>query len=156
MHMHTVEKRHSYGVIPLIGTPDAYEVLLIEQRDSFVVGYWTFPKGTPEGGESPLETAIRETKEEVGVVCEEIDTDFSYTETYNFERDGVLIEKSVTYFAGRARTKDTHIQEAEVLSVKWCTEEEAVSLLRFEGAQKVLRALGESGVIARLLYAKSV
>jgi len=29
--------------------------------------YWTFPKGHPEDGELPIETAVRETLEETGV-----------------------------------------------------------------------------------------
>ena len=87
------EQRHSYGVIPLFGTPDSYEVLLIEQRDPRVAQYWTFAKGTPVVGELPLETAIRETREEVGIMCDAVDEGFSFTDTYTFEREGRVKEK---------------------------------------------------------------
>jgi len=150
------EKRHSYGVIPLIGTPDSFEVLLIEQRDLRVPQYWTFAKGTPEGDETPLETAVREVGEEVGIVCDAVDQEFSFTEMYTFVREGVSIEKSVTYFAGRASTRECVLQEAEVVSARWCTPEEAVRLLKFQGAKEVLASLLLSGAPSRLLSRKSV
>ncbi len=150
------EKRHSYGVIPLIGAVDSFEVLLIEQRDIRVPQYWTFAKGTPEANETPLETAMREVGEEVGIFCDEIDTQFQYTEAYSFTRQGVVIEKSVTYFAGRALSRDFVLQEAEVVSARWCTPEEAMRLLKFQGAKEVLAALLLSDAPSRLLSQKSV
>ncbi len=151
-----IEKRHSYGVIPLFGTPDVYEVLLIEQKDPNVLNYWTLPKGTPEAGETPLETAIRETKEEVGIVCDEIDETFSFTDSYEFTRGDVLIQKSVTYFVGRAPSKDFVVQEKEVNRALWCTFEKARELMKFKRGNAALDILEEKGVPARLLATKSV
>ena len=151
-----VEERHSYGIIPIIGTPDAFEVLLIEQKDPSILHYWTFAKGTPEAGETPLETAERETREEVGIVCEEIDTAFSFTEIYEFVRGDILIQKSVTLFAGRAPSKDFVVQEKEVNSAKWCSLVEAEELLYFRKSNDVLRALVQSEAPSRLLGHKSV
>ncbi len=44
----------------------AGEVLLIRDRN----GYWVFPKGHLEAGESPQEAAVREVAEETGVRAE--------------------------------------------------------------------------------------
>lgn len=145
------EKRHSYGIIPLIGTPEDFKVLVIEQRDPHVAGYWTFAKGTPEEGEEPQQTAIRETLEEVGISFVKIDTEFSFTESYNFMRGPLSIEKSVTYFAGKVSSENFVLQETEVVSARWCTPLEATALLKFQGAQDVLQALIENGVPSRLL-----
>lgn len=46
-----------------VGRP---EFLLIQTRSK--PGFWTFPKGAVEPGESPLDAALRETLEESGVL----------------------------------------------------------------------------------------
>lgn len=42
-------------------------VLLREPTNHFGGYVWTFPKGRPDAGETPEETALRETREETGV-----------------------------------------------------------------------------------------
>lgn len=49
------------------------EVLLIGTRDDSGKMFWSFPKGHQEDGETDIETAIRETKEETGLYVEIID-----------------------------------------------------------------------------------
>jgi 8-oxo-dGTP pyrophosphatase MutT (NUDIX family) len=44
-------------------TPDGVEFLLVRTRSRFG---WTFPKGHLERGESPMQAAVREAKEEAG------------------------------------------------------------------------------------------
>lgn len=43
------------------------KVLLICARDDDGKRFWSFPKGHQEDGESDVETAIRETREETGL-----------------------------------------------------------------------------------------
>ena len=109
----SIQKRHSYGVIPIIKDGDSFQILLINQKDS-KGDYWTFPKGTPEVGETALETAVRETAEEVGLVMDTLDPDFSCTEEYSFESRGARIKKQVTYYLGVPTSRQTTAQEAEV------------------------------------------
>lgn len=113
--------------------------------------YWTLPKGTPEAGEEPRHTAIRETYEEVGILCDAIDDIFNFTDEYTFERDGMQIEKRVTYYVGRAESEDFKLQESEVRGARWVTLEEANELMTFRSKSGVLKALAESGAIERLL-----
>ena len=42
-------------------------VLVVRRAESPHLGLWSFPGGRVEPGESPLEAAVRETKEEVGL-----------------------------------------------------------------------------------------
>jgi ADP-ribose pyrophosphatase YjhB (NUDIX family) len=51
----------------------AGRVLLREPSGHFDGYVWTFPKGRPYGGETPEQTALRETQEETGVVAEIVD-----------------------------------------------------------------------------------
>lgn len=45
--------------------------VLLREPSGHYDGYvWTFPKGRPSHGETPEETALRETREETGVVAE--------------------------------------------------------------------------------------
>ena len=42
---------------------NTWKILLMKDRKNA----WTFPKGRPEGGESPQTAALREIEEEVGI-----------------------------------------------------------------------------------------
>jgi bis(5'-nucleosidyl)-tetraphosphatase len=53
----------SAGVIPVRWEDDRWLYLLLRAYQ-----YWDFPKGRAEAGEAPLETALREVREETGLV----------------------------------------------------------------------------------------
>lgn len=61
----------SAGVVVVRREPDGWRVLLLRAYRN-----WDFPKGAVEAGESPLEAAIRETREEAGIT----DLDFRWGE----------------------------------------------------------------------------
>ena len=54
-----MKARRSAGVVVVRRNRDAWNVLLLR-----AFAYWDFPKGRIEQGESPLEAARRETREE--------------------------------------------------------------------------------------------
>ncbi len=60
-------------------------------------GRWTFPKGHRDLGESLIETAIREIREEVGLSNLRFVAPVGKT-SYRFRGDGQLIEKNVQFF----------------------------------------------------------
>jgi 8-oxo-dGTP pyrophosphatase MutT (NUDIX family) len=145
------KRRHSYGVIPLRVKGDGVECLLIDQKDVHKPGaeYWTFPKGTPEQGETGIETALRETKEETGVGCSHIDPEFVYDDHYVFTVGLTQIEKTVTYYIGVADTSEVHVQEAEVRSSLWLPLVAAQAKLTNDHARKIIDA-----IVARLPHAR--
>jgi 8-oxo-dGTP pyrophosphatase MutT (NUDIX family) len=59
--------RVAYGGVVL--SEDRTKVLLREPRNHFGGYVWTFAKGGAETGETPLETALREVRDEMGVVA---------------------------------------------------------------------------------------
>ena len=90
-------------------------------------GYvWTFPKGAPDAGESPEETALREVREETGCTCEavspipgEYESDTCFTRYFFMRPVGFASE-----------------WDAETEEVRWATPEEAAALLSFTSTPK--------------------
>ena len=138
------QKRHSYGVIPLHITERGVECLLIDQKDSNAPvrdEYWTFPKGTPEKGEVGMETAVRETREETGIVFADVDPDFIYNDQYTFIVGFTKIHKTVTYYIGRAEEGEVIVQEKEVRGHAWLPLTEAKAKLTNEHARQIVDAI---------------
>jgi 8-oxo-dGTP pyrophosphatase MutT (NUDIX family) len=135
--------RHSYGVIPLRKTAQGIECLLINQIDNHKkeTDYWTFPKGTPEEGETGLETAVRETKEETGVICVDIDPQFEYHDHYTFTVGLTTIKKTVTYYIGRAESEVVSVQEIEVRDYAWLPLLDARNKLTNDHARTIVDAI---------------
>lgn len=120
-----------------------YLVLLVNQREtkqslSSDQEYWTFAKGTPENGETPIDTAIRETREEVGIVFQEVQKEPTFTSAYRFEQEGKEFDKKVTYFLGFADDSTFSIQEKEIKEAKWFSIEDARAQLTFEHSRLLL------------------
>ena len=88
------------------------EILLIKHVNS---GHWSFPKGHVEAGETEVETAVREIKEETGVDAN-IDTRFRTVVTYSPKKDVI---KDVIYFFATTECDKTQKQESEVSEVMW-------------------------------------
>jgi len=63
-------------------------------------GYWEFPKGKKEPSEQDTETALRELKEETGLVGE-LGPEEPIEVSYVFVRDDVEVEKQVKLFVCR-------------------------------------------------------
>ena len=148
-------RRHSYGVIPLRQTERGIEILLIDQKDTHNPrpAYWTFPKGTPEEGETGIETAIRETREETGVVCDLIDEKFVYDDKYTFSVGFIKIKKTVTYYIGQAREGEVMVQEKEVRGYAWLNLQEAHAKLTNDRARLIIDAI-EARLPHSRLFAK--
>ena len=85
----------SYGIIPLKKEGEVWKVLLILHKGG---KHWAFPKGRIDPGEEPLETAVRELKEETGLEVVEFVSREPLSDRYRFRRSGLMVTKSVDYF----------------------------------------------------------
>lgn len=129
---------HSYGIIPVRKTEAGLELLLIHMYGSAGGTHWTFPKGRPEAGETPLESALRECKEEVGLVPTKVYSDDPILEHYMFTFEGVQIEKTVTFFVGSIDSPEVTIQPEEIKEAVWLPLAEVSARLTYPAAQSVL------------------
>lgn len=121
----------AYGIIPFYRGDKGLEVFLIHQYGSGGGTHWTFPKGRPEEGESPLETALREFTEETGMFLASYDDTRPFSTSYSFMRNNVQIEKTSIYFIGYVDTKNFTIQPEEIKEAGWFDIEEARAQLTF-------------------------
>jgi len=107
-------------------------------------GVWALPKGKIDAGESAVDAAVREVREETGVEGRLVEKlgDVRYTYTATWEgAEGERIFKVVSFFlltAGRGRIDD--IDEAmriEVDEARWLPLDEAPRLLTHKGEREI-------------------
>ena len=99
-------------------------------------GEYGFPKGHMEPGETEVETALREIREETGLRPTLFDG-FRVEDSYSLpNKDDVL--KRVTYFAGEYENQNIVHQRSELMGARLMTYEEAVGAFRFENPRRIL------------------
>ena len=114
-----MRKEKSCGAIVFYLEGDKEQILLIKHANS---GHWSFPKGHVEAGETELETAVREIKEETGVDAI-VDTRFRQVVTYSPKKDVI---KDVVYFFATTKDYETNNQEEEVSACRWVDIDKAL------------------------------
>ena len=99
-------------------------------------GYYGFPKGHMEAGETEVETALREIREEVGLSPRLIDGFRTCDEHPIPKKPGVI--KQVVYFLAEYEDQEIVFQKEELLSAPLVSYEEAMALFVFEGSKRIL------------------
>lgn len=130
-----VTRESSYGIIPVKKELNDWQVLLVQLH----AGHWSFPKGHPEPGETPKQTAERELFEETGLQPVLFLSDSEITEEYVFTHHGRLIFKKVTYFIAEV-SGEIRPQVEEINACQWFSLKDAYAKLSFKEAKKVLQA----------------
>ncbi len=112
---------------------DKKEVLLVHHNK----GHWDFPKGHVEEGETEVETAIREVKEETNIDVE-VNENYRYTTEYSPQED---VMKEVVYFLAKNINDKRNAQLEEVSEVKWFKLDDAVEKITYNTSKEILLRL---------------
>ncbi len=97
---------------------------------------WALPKGTPDAGETLIETALRETREETGLAVE-LETRLDAI-TYFFVRGQTRFHKTVHFYLMRPVGGSIHEHDHEFDEVRWIQAEEALGLLTHATERSIL------------------
>jgi 8-oxo-dGTP pyrophosphatase MutT (NUDIX family) len=95
------------------------------------------PKGHIDPGETPLEAAVREVREETGVEAE-LECELGEVR-YWYRREGRAVPKSVLFYLLRYRSGDIADHDEEVEEVRWMALAEACTALTYEGEREMAR-----------------
>ena len=101
--------------------------------------FWWFPKWHVEKWENEIETALRETKEEVWLDVE-IDDTKRYVLNYTVRNE---IDKTTVLYLAKPKNKNYILQESEISNAKWCDFEEALEILTFDNWKNILKKVIE-------------
>lgn len=101
-------------------------------------GYWVFPKGHMEAGESEHDTALREVKEETGLDVTFVEG-FRVTDEHNLAREGrPNTIKQTVYFLATYEKQMFIPQEAEISKIALMDYEMAQDTLQFDSFKRIL------------------
>ena len=122
----TTHREHLYhkscGMIIFRNHQGRCEYLLLHESNANV---WSFPKGHMEAGETEIQTAMREVKEESGLMPTVLDGFRQET----FYRIAPIYEKTVVLFLAQS-TGRVEIKKDEIADYRWAGIEEAKALLK--------------------------
>ncbi|MFC1654128.1 NUDIX hydrolase [Patescibacteria group bacterium] len=158
-----MKEEFSAGGVVYRKTEDGVEFLIGKHS-----GYhkWVLPKGLIESGETPEEAAVREVKEETGIVAKIIKPTPLHTEEYEYEAEyrsedsdkkilrrvvqyqesggkGELVKKEVVFYLMKYVSGDVEDHSWEMEEVLWVLFDDALEKLSFEGDKLALKKAWE-------------
>src|SRR4051812_6572443 len=117
-----MKKEEAFGFIVVDRKSSGDRYLIVRHTE----GFWSFPKGHLEEGETPMEAARRELREETGVVEITVIPDAVFYEEYIKSTNGNL-KKNTLYLAFAEITRLVP-QEGEILECRLASFDEAMNL----------------------------
>ncbi len=100
-------------------------------------GFYSFPKGHMEAGETEIETAAREIYEETGLKVDFVPGFRTEDSHLLHEKPGTV--KQITYFLAEYAEQDYRFQEMEISGGGLYTFGEAMKLFQYESSKRILR-----------------
>ena len=128
----------SCGAIVFTKENGALQYVIIQSKE----GYYGFPKGHAEDGETEIDTAHREVREETGLTVQLLDG-FRYEDSHPFEKGGETRIKHIVYFLAEYSGQTLIAQESELNSISLMDFDTAMAAFQFENSRQILMAAHE-------------
>jgi len=128
-------KDFSAGIILYYRFPQKIKYLLLKHK----AGHWTFCKGHKNKGETKIQTATRELREETGITrINFLRKKVLIRENYRI-KNREIIKKSVDFFIAESLKKKVKIDKFEIKNHRWCSYEVALRQITFKEARETLK-----------------
>ncbi|MFW0838029.1 MAG: transcription antitermination factor NusB [Candidatus Komeilibacteria bacterium] len=102
-------------------------------------GKWSLPKGTIEAGEKPSDTALREVKEETGLINLTLGDKVGQIKYDSKQPPATTVHKTVTFYLMASADMNSHTPDnKEIQAVEWLPADEAIKRLDYDNAKKIL------------------
>jgi 8-oxo-dGTP pyrophosphatase MutT (NUDIX family) len=132
----TEREQISAGGVPFRINEGEIEIALIQTASEM---RWQLPKGIIDPGETAEKAALREVREEAGVICELLDP--LGTTNYQFIDDrgetAVRIKKTVHFFLMRYISGEIEDHDDEVANARWFSASRALEQLFFASEREI-------------------
>ena len=136
-----VKRAESYGGVVVRREGDVVQLAMIRTRNLKGEQVWTLPKGMREQDEPPEETALREVREETGIVAEIVQPLEPITYWFVSTADRARYRKTVYLYLMRATAGDIADHDAEVDEVRFVAIADAVKLATYPSDRRVLEKI---------------
>ena len=133
-----MREQKSTGIVLFRNDSGKNEFLLL----NYPQRHWDFIKGKVEEGETPHETALRETKEETGISDIEFIDGFEESVEYDFKFKNEDIHKKVIFFLAKTSEKKVSLSH-EHNDFVWLEYDDALKKTTFRNAKNVLSKTNE-------------
>jgi bis(5'-nucleosidyl)-tetraphosphatase len=131
----------SYGIIAYCKEGSEILFLIVKNVNG---GHWSFPKGTPEGSETPIETAIREFEEETGMPAPPISGEPILKEEYDYtNKVGGTNHKINKYFMAEIERREGKKPMSDIAETSWRSFEDAKKIIYHKEATETLEKAKE-------------
>ena len=131
------------------------EVLLVKVENLMGRVVWTFPKGHLELGETAVQAALREVREETGWECKiagqgapDAPAKPFMVSRYFFQRERRLVSKEVYWYLMDPVSKVGESDPEEILEARWFPEPEARDILQYKSDLDLLSRLQKTRGLA--------
>ena len=101
-------------------------------------GHWDFVKGRIEKGEDEMQAAIRETREETGIIDINFIEGFKEKIHYTYLHDNKVIKKEVVFFLGITYSSQVIISDEHIDHI-WLEYESAYTKTTYQNAKNLLQ-----------------
>jgi bis(5'-nucleosidyl)-tetraphosphatase len=142
-------EERSAGAVVFRRAPGGPRYLLLK----YPAGHWDLPKGNIEKGERPIQTMVREVREETAIVDLRVVPGYERKIEYFYMRDGKKVHKTVVFFLAETSAEKVTIS-FEHQAYGWFGYTEAIKKVTYPNARRLIREgeafiSGERGPAAR-------